>query len=316
MPPVADAGPSRYVATEPIRLDGTGSHDPDGTPIMGYTWMQVSGPALRIAGTDTSTPAVSGFVQTDAVQPCVFELAVSDGHWLSPPARVELSIVPEFGSNRVELYNDALDVAIRINRDYKDPRYAINRVTLLDTTGYCRDDVPYVQAYLSNPVAGEQCWVDNYVSTIGDGFTLLQSNVLNVVFNTYSRVLVNDWYGRSLLFPDMNDGVVAGAYLSVIGQGRNLQLAHTPGRQAYKFKWYGDDNAVLYQHLFGSTPEGIDDYGVIAQAATPLIQLLTSLPHPGVWWTVRVWDKYGSSIHTGRIRLDAKSLHLPVIRAK
>ena len=452
VPPVADAGSSRYVATESVRLDGMRSYDPDGTPVMDYIWTQISGPALAIADADMATPTVSGFVQTGEVQPCVFELTVSDGRWVSSPACVELFIVPEFGSSRVELYNDAfdpnkptiiyygggdcstgygrtvygsrlpmvnhewtdranilwlphgydpdpgtlhsyvrcgdmlicflsslapdydrpiqtvgwstggqpaLDVAIRINREYQDPRYAINRVTLLDTTGYCRDDVPYVQTYLSNPVAGEQCWVDNYVSTTGDGFTLLQGDVLNVVFDTYSHVLVNDWYGRSLLFPDMNDfndGVVAGAYLSVIGQGRNLQLGRMPGLQAYRFKWYGDDNAgrmalynplvfpgrlpqppellgparaangrgvrlscrpcenvVLYQHLFGSTRDGIDDYAVVAQSAGPSLRLLTSLPYPRVWWTVRVWDKYGSSIYADPICLDAKSLHLPVL---
>jgi len=453
VPPVADPGPSRYVAVEPVKLDGTRSYDPDGTPVIDYRWTQVSGPALTIAGADTATPTISGFIQTEEVQACVFELTVGDGRWLSSPARVELFIVPEFGLNRVELYNDsldpnkptiiyygggdcstgygrtvygsrlpmvnhewtdranilwlpygydpdpgtlhsyvrcgdmlicflsaldpdydrpvqtvgwstggqpALDVAIRINRDYKDPRYAVNRVTLLDTTGYCRDDVPYVETYLRNPVAGEQCWVDNYVSTSGDGFTLLYGDVLNVVFDTYSHVLVNDWYGRSLLFPDMNefnDGIVAGAYLSVIGQGRNLQLGRLPAVQAYRFKWYGDDNAgymaqynplvfpgrlpqppellgptqlangrgvriscrpcehaAVYQHLFGSTRDGIDDYSVVAQSASPPIRLLTSLPYPRTWWTVRVFDRYGSSIYADPICLDAESLRLPVVQ--
>jgi hypothetical protein len=37
-----------------------------------------------------------------------------------------------------------------------------------------------------------------------------------------------------------NSGVVAGTYWSVIGQGKNLQLASIPGIETYKFMWYGD----------------------------------------------------------------------------
>lgn len=451
--PVADAGPSRYVAADPVRLDGTRSYSPDGSPILGYAWKQVSGPALIVTDADTVAPAVSGFVQTGEVQRCVIELTVSDGRRRSAAAGVELSIVPEFGSNRIEIYNPdpfdpnkptivyygggdcstgygrtvfgsrlpmvnhewtdranilwlphgydpdpgtlhsyvgcgdmligflsslapeydrpiqtvgwstggqpALDAAIRINLAYKDPRYAVNHVTLLDTTGYCRNDAPYVRTYLSNPVAGEQCWVDNYISTPGDGFMLLQGGVLNVVFDAYSHVLVNDWYGRSLLFPDMNDfngGIVAGAYLSVVGEGHNLQLGRRPDMQAYRFEWYGDDNAgrmalydplvfpgrlpqppellgptplaqgrgvrlscrscenaVVYQHLLGSTRDGLDEYAVVAEAKTVPVHVLTSLPHPQAWWTVRVRDRYGSSIHADPVCLDAEALGLPVL---
>lgn len=234
VPPVADAGPSRYVATEPIRLDGTGSYDPDGTPIMGYTWTQVSGPALAIVDADTPTPAVSGFVQTDAVQPCVVGLVVSDGRWLSPPARVELSIVPEFGSNRVELYCDAFD-----------------------------SDKPTIIYY-----GGGDC-------STGYGRTV---------------------YGSRLPQPPELLGPTR------LANGRGVRLSCRSCR-----------NAVLYQHLFGSTPDGIDDYAIVAQAVTPPIRLLTSLPYPQVWWTVRVRDKYGSTIHADPIRLDAKSLHLPIV---
>jgi len=38
VPPVADAGSSRYAATAPVRLDGTRSYDPDSTALLSYTW--------------------------------------------------------------------------------------------------------------------------------------------------------------------------------------------------------------------------------------------------------------------------------------
>ena len=51
-----------------------------------------------------------------------------------------------------------------------------------------------------------------------------------------------NWYANSLSGADhnaFNHGVVAGAYWSVVGPGRNLQLASTPGVQTYKFRWIG-----------------------------------------------------------------------------
>jgi hypothetical protein len=39
---------------------------------------------------------------------------------------------------------------------------------------------------------------------------------------------------------NFNHGVIAGAYWSIIGPGKNLQLASTPDAQTYKFNWYGD----------------------------------------------------------------------------
>ena len=42
--PVARAGTSSiYNGGETVILDGTGSSDPDGDPITGYSWAQISG---------------------------------------------------------------------------------------------------------------------------------------------------------------------------------------------------------------------------------------------------------------------------------
>jgi glycosidase len=48
-PPVADAGPTRFVyAGEWAVLDATGSRDPDGIGISGYSWNQIAGPAVTL----------------------------------------------------------------------------------------------------------------------------------------------------------------------------------------------------------------------------------------------------------------------------
>lgn len=123
--PVADAGLPRYAATDLVRLDGTGSFDPDGSGALSYTWRQISGPSVAIVDANTATPTIAGsiqpdpgrdptpkpqgFTQTDEVQECEFELVVSDGELTSLPDTVKVIIVPDFGANVLMLKNDSFD---------------------------------------------------------------------------------------------------------------------------------------------------------------------------------------------------------------
>ncbi|MHC4582208.1 MAG: PKD domain-containing protein, partial [Planctomycetota bacterium] len=108
--PVVDAGLSRYAGPDPVVLDGTGSYDPDNSGTLSYTWRQISGPAATITDTNTATPTISGFVQTDEIQECEFELVVSDGELTSIPDTVKVIIVPDFGENIPRLVNDSFDL--------------------------------------------------------------------------------------------------------------------------------------------------------------------------------------------------------------
>ena len=345
--PIADAGSSRYAAQDPIVLDGTGSYDPDSSGALSYTWQQTSGPTVVLSDADTATPAISGFVQTDEIQECEFELVVSDGELTSPPDTVKVKVVPDFGASTLVLgnppfdpdrptiiyfgggdcvnggaggnnipilftsdawlstaniinfpngytpdggggertyykYGDMIiaylsavapdyqqpiqtvgvstggqptvDVGIHLNLIYADARYAVNHVTFLDALTYCRDNYSEsITTFLGSSVDGEQCWADAYVSTTSGGGTTnyppFHENVLNVWFpdatgTWYQRhVLACRWYEDSLELAEMNDfnhGVVAGAYWSVVGPGKNLQLASTPGVETYRFTWHGD----------------------------------------------------------------------------
>ncbi|MBN1509452.1 MAG: hypothetical protein JW955_21575, partial [Sedimentisphaerales bacterium] len=136
----------------------------------------------------------------------------------------------------------AIDVALRLNQVYGDARYAINHVTFLDATVGVLGAEEYarrVAAFLASPVGEEQCWLDSYWSAYG-GF---YPSALNVMFTSSDHVLATRWYHASLSTPesyDFNGGVVAGAYWSVIGPGKNLQLASTPDAQIYNFAWDGD----------------------------------------------------------------------------
>ncbi|OQA84186.1 MAG: Serine/threonine-protein kinase PknD [bacterium ADurb.Bin236] len=75
-PPIADAGPDQ-ILIQPgglVTLDGSGSYDPDGSPIT-YAWSQLSGPAATLSNltsvSPTFTPAVCGDY--------IFQLIVNDG---------------------------------------------------------------------------------------------------------------------------------------------------------------------------------------------------------------------------------------------
>jgi len=130
----------------------------------------------------------------------------------------------------------AIDVAKYLNLTYHDTRYAVNRVALLDAR--CRDYASSVAEYLTSSVDGEQCWLDNYEGT-GPFF---YPGVLNVQVAQSDHGAPRVWYRNSLANAEMNQfngGLVAGAYWSVIGPGKNLQLALTPDRETYKFRWHG-----------------------------------------------------------------------------
>ncbi len=121
MIPVADAGLTRYAATDPVQLDGTASYDPDESGPLTWAWRQISGPPVVLHDANTPTPRVSGphrvkygamvdtFIQTDQIQACEFELVVSDGIAQSRPDRVQVVIVPDFGEGMLELANAFFD---------------------------------------------------------------------------------------------------------------------------------------------------------------------------------------------------------------
>ncbi len=129
-----------------------------------------------------------------------------------------------------------IDVGIRLNQTYRDARYAVNQVTFTDATPVCRDYSESISTFLGSSVDGEQCWVDNYVNNS----TRVHPGVLNVRLSL-SHVGVNAWYGNSGTGNDMNqfnNGIVAGAYWSATGPGKNLQLGPAPGA-TYAFQWHG-----------------------------------------------------------------------------
>src|SRR5690606_31618405 len=91
-PPVANAGPDQQArVNETVYLDGSGSYDADGDPILGWNWYFVSKPpgsTAEIINAHTSAPS---FVP-DIAGEYVVELVVSDGELDSEPDQVTIYV--------------------------------------------------------------------------------------------------------------------------------------------------------------------------------------------------------------------------------
>jgi uncharacterized repeat protein (TIGR01451 family) len=88
LPPVADAGDARTVASgAKVTLDGTGSADPDLDPLT-YAWVQQSGPAVTVTGAGSPAPS---FTAPKGPATLVFALTVFDGA-LSDVATVTVTV--------------------------------------------------------------------------------------------------------------------------------------------------------------------------------------------------------------------------------
>jgi hypothetical protein len=242
----------------------------------------------------------------------------------------------------------AMDVAWHVNLNYRDARYAVNRVALLDPV--CSFLSARVSQFHANPVAGEQCWVDNYLSR--DAAFNQQPVIpgaLNVVCNPprAHSYPVNRYAGSSLNYS--NGGLTAFGYLSIIGDGKNYQL--NPAAQKYYFTINSTEslahfnqslypgkvlapvlltgpaagetittngaafgceavqNAVRYQLLFGFDPDRVMDYSIVSDTTNPPSQIISQLPHEETWWTVKAYDQLGSTIHA-----DPRLVKLPANR--
>jgi hypothetical protein len=141
----------------------------------------------------------------------------------------------------------AIDVAVRLNETYADARFAVNRVSLLDTD--CRDFSDDIAKLVTGSVNGERCWIDNYYATEGRFYP----GTLNIRFPAppAEHSTPFDWFqgsnnlGRGARSrPIYNGGITAGYYLSVAGPGKNFQLA--PDAENYHFEWNSQTDVLRF----------------------------------------------------------------------
>ena len=248
----------------------------------------------------------------------------------------------------------AMQVAWYVNSTYKDARYAVNRVALCDAV--CNNLSSTVASFQANPVAGEQCWVDNYISN--DPSHTLASYLPGALNVTCSPARdhsypVSTYAASSLDYG--NGGLVAFAYLSAIGSGRNYQLKTSANKYYFLINsagtlvfdnqtaWPGKilapvqltgptngstlapagatfgcqpvENAVRYQLLFGSDPSRVMDFSIITDTTNPPSQLVSTLPLASTWWTVMAYDQFGSTMYADPSLISRPANRPPIARA-
>jgi hypothetical protein len=236
----------------------------------------------------------------------------------------------------------AADVAERLNTVYMDPRYLVNRISFLDTGCNNARYATNISDLTRARSAGKAFWIDNYYSVGGQ----FRQGALNIQFPVPPAVHAtpNDWYfqswnaGLASGALNLNEGVLGGAFFSVIGPGKNYQVE--AGQSPYYFGWKATRstdfplsqlvplspitgrlpglveldgpsdgavvkpgsvllssqpvlNAVKYEVLIGPSSHGLDWVAWVGDA--PPHELLSELPFPTTWWTVRATDSCGTT---------------------
>jgi hypothetical protein len=248
----------------------------------------------------------------------------------------------------------AMEVGRYVNVTYKDARYAVNRISLLDAV--CTDLTTSASQFTASPVAGEQCWIDNYISN--DPTHTRQPAIptaLNIVCNpARAHVYPVNRYASSS-FDYANDGLTAFAYVSVIGAGKNYQLKAVPRKYSFVidsseaivffnqslypgkilapvvlngpndgdtiatngvvFSCDPVENATGYQLLFGTNVDRVMDFTVVSDSPTPPTQAVAALPHDQTWWTIRAYDQFGSTIYADPRLIHRPANHPPIANA-
>jgi len=73
------------------------------------------------------------------------------------------------------------------------------------------------------------------------------------------------------------------------------------------------ENAIGYQLLFGPDPYRVMDYYIVSDTPEPPSEALASSPFDPTWWTIRVYDQYGSTIYADPFRVNFEKLDpLPI----
>lgn len=149
MAPSATAGNDITVLTGDLAsLDGSLSADPEGKPLS-FSWMQRSGPGVRLEGADTHNPSFEAPL-VRSVTTLTFELVVSDGFMADSTVvavtvvPIDIDIMPDVNPNEIDLSEiyDEIPVAV-IGGSYLDASSVS-----LSSLGFGPDSAPALRSEL------------------------------------------------------------------------------------------------------------------------------------------------------------------------
>ncbi|HSZ34035.1 MAG TPA: PKD domain-containing protein, partial [Puia sp.] len=110
--PIANAGTDQTISlpTTSVSLDGTKSHDPDGT-ISSYRWTEISGNPVTIVNSTTATPTVTGL----SAGTFVMQLIVTDNEGATGTDNVTITVKPAVNQPPVAIAGNDIDLVLPTN---------------------------------------------------------------------------------------------------------------------------------------------------------------------------------------------------------
>ncbi|WP_052419744.1 PKD domain-containing protein [Hyalangium minutum] len=188
-PPIAHAGVNwSGVRNTVLRLDGTGSWDPDPDAVLSFSWAQVFGPPVTLVNADTARPS---FVVPDAPTGTEvrFELTVSDGSLFST-ADVRIGIID---STQPPVANAGWNQSISPGQmvvldgsESSDPEHTVLAYTWEQLSGppvTIRGSAQYPNAYFDAPYDAADGTVLTFQLTVNDGYAS-STDTVDIVVRT------------------------------------------------------------------------------------------------------------------------------------
>lgn len=233
--------------------------------------------------------------------------------------------------------NPAMIIANYLNSIYKDARYAVNRVSLLDAP--CIDFPSEVINFHNTSIAGEKFWVDTY--RVSADFI---PGAVNIFFPDGEHSTPYSWFKNSASPENWKDndiynsGVTAGYYFSVIGPGKNFHPVTNITN--YYFQWTSSQPDLLEMYneesytgktlkpatLIGPDNETVVEaegtlltcekttnsisyhliFGsepekmetIISKTDKPPAEVIKDFPFNPTYWTIKTFDTFGSSTYS------------------
>jgi hypothetical protein len=158
----------------------------------------------------------------------------------------------------------AIGVGIRLNRFYADPRFNVNRVSLLD--GGCIMYDSYLREFVENPVGGEATWVENMFGS--DCCYYWRPYSINILIpgghagpvNFFGRCVRTGWFSQT----PYNNGLTGALFTSVAMQGARYRPPAVENLPYY-FRWVWEAENVTGHfeyidrlHFPGALPEPVN----------------------------------------------------------
>ena len=259
----AEAGPDREISRGDVfTLNGSGSTDPDGDPIVSYTWTQVYGPDVTdgVGRIVVATPLITA---PDNVSTVILELRVNDGHGDGGPDSIQINVMEHsetgFFVSGDDGSNDDGDgsrsspftsIPFAINQ-IQGPNYDIYVKSLSDGQSYLESETITPQTSIS--LYGG--FGDNWVRDVTNNRTKIQGAAIAIEFGT---VLEEAWFsGFDLTAADASKP--GGSSVGVVVRGDNVlhiedntisagngaaSDGSTPGGSSYGVSLYGLENVV------------------------------------------------------------------------